>query len=37
MIHRLLLKPDKWAIGMTVKSVVEGIVNKVPVPKVDGR
>jgi MoxR-like ATPase len=35
MIHRLLLKPDKWAIGMTVKSVVESIVNHVPVPKVD--
>ena len=37
MIHRLLLKPDRWAIGMTVKGVVEGIMNKIPVPKVDGR
>jgi len=35
MTHRLLLKPDRWAIGMTVKSVVESIVNKVPVPKVE--
>jgi MoxR-like ATPase len=35
MIHRLLLKPDRWAIGMTVKSVVESIVNNVPVPKLD--
>jgi MoxR-like ATPase len=35
MTHRLLLKPDRWAIGMTVKSVVENIVNNVPVPKLD--
>lgn len=37
MFHRLLLKPDRWAIGMTVKSVVDSIVNKVPVPKVEVR
>ncbi len=35
MTHRLLLKPDRWAIGMTVKSVVESIVDNVPVPKLD--
>ena len=36
LIHRLLLKPDMWAIGMTVKNVVESIVSNVPVPKVEG-
>ena len=36
LIHRLLLKPDQWAIGMTVRNVVENIVGKVPVPKVEG-
>ena len=36
LIHRLLLKPDQWAIGMTVTNVVENIVGKVPVPKVEG-
>jgi MoxR-like ATPase len=36
LIHRLLLKPDQWAIGMTVKNIVENIVGKVPVPKVEG-
>lgn len=36
LIHRLLLKPDQWAIGMTVRNVVESIVGKVPVPKVEG-
>jgi MoxR-like ATPase len=34
-IHRLLLKPDMWAMGRTVKEVVEAIVRSVPVPKVD--
>jgi MoxR-like ATPase len=34
LIHRLLLKPDQWAIGMTVKNVVENIVGRIPVPKV---
>ncbi len=36
LIHRLMLKPDMWAIGMTVKTVVESIVGSVPVPKVGG-
>lgn len=36
LIHRLLLKPDMWAVGIAVKNVVESIVNSVPVPKVDG-
>lgn len=35
-IHRLLLKPDMWAVGIAVKNVVEAIVNSVPVPRVDG-
>ena len=35
LIHRLLLKPDMWAIGASVKNVVEKIVDTVPVPKVD--
>lgn len=34
LIHRLLLKPDKWAIGVSVKGAVERIVGNVPVPKV---
>ena len=34
-IHRLMLKPDMWAMGMAVKEVVEGIVRGVPVPKVE--
>ena len=36
LIHRLLLKPDMWAVGIAVKNVVESIVNSIPVPKVDG-
>ncbi len=35
LVHRLLLKPDMWTIGMDVKDVVETIVNNVPVPKVN--
>jgi MoxR-like ATPase len=34
-IHRLLLKPDMWAMGRAVEGVVEAIVRSVPVPKVD--
>jgi MoxR-like ATPase len=34
-IHRLLLKPDMWAMGTAVKEVVESIVRSVPVPKVE--
>ena len=33
-IHRLLLKPDMWAMGTMVKEVVESVVRSVPVPKV---
>ena len=33
-IHRLLLKPDMWAMGTAVKEVVETIIRSVPVPKV---
>lgn len=36
LIHRLLLKPDMWAVGIAVKNVVESIVNSVPVPMADG-
>jgi len=35
LIHRLLIKPDMWAMGMNVKNVVESIVKSVPVPKVE--
>ena len=35
LTHRLLIKPDMWAIGMNVKNVVESIVRSVPVPKVE--
>jgi MoxR-like ATPase len=34
-IHRLLLKPDMWAMGRAVEGVVEAIVRSVPVPKVN--
>ena len=34
LIHRLLPKPDQWAMGITVQSAVESIVRQVPVPKV---
>ncbi len=36
LIHRVLLRPDEWAIGMTAQNVVERIMGKVPVPKVEG-
>ena len=32
-MHRILLKPDIWATGSTVKEVVETVVRNVPVPK----
>lgn len=34
-MHRILLKPDLWAIGSTLKEVVEAIIRSVPVPKVE--
>ncbi len=36
LVHRLLLKPDAWALGLTAERVVDGIVNSVAVPKVEG-
>jgi MoxR-like ATPase len=35
LLHRLLLKPDQWAIGQSIKSIVENIIFRVPVPKVE--
>ncbi len=35
LVHRLLLKPDMWAVGMDIKDVVERIISNVPVPKVN--
>jgi MoxR-like ATPase len=32
--HRLILAPDPWIKGIKPASVVEGIMNKIPVPKV---
>lgn len=34
-IHRLILKPDMWAVDLDIQDVVEAIVRSVPVPKVD--
>jgi MoxR-like ATPase len=34
-IHRILLKPDLWATGSTLKEVVESVIRNVPVPKVE--
>jgi len=33
--HRILLKPDLWATGSTLKEVVESVIRNVPVPKVE--
>lgn len=35
LIHRLLLKPDQWAIGQSVKNILENIISRVPVPKAE--
>ena len=35
LVHRLMLKPDMWAMRLEVRDVVETIVRSVPVPKVD--
>jgi MoxR-like ATPase len=32
--HRLILAPDPWIKGVKPASVVEGIMNKIPIPKV---
>lgn len=34
-MHRILLKPDLWATGSTLKEVVESVIRSVPVPKVE--
>jgi len=34
-MHRILLKPDLWATGSTLKEVVESAIRNVPVPKVE--
>jgi len=34
-MHRILLKPDLWATGRTLKEVVESVIRNVPVPKVE--
>ncbi|MGQ9648251.1 MAG: AAA family ATPase [Thermodesulfobacteriota bacterium] len=34
-MHRILLKPDLWATGSTLKEVVESVIRNVPVPKVE--
>jgi len=34
-MHRVLLKPDLWASGSTLKEVVESAIRNVPVPKVE--
>jgi MoxR-like ATPase len=36
-MHRILLKPDLWATGSTLKEVVESVIRHVPVPKVESR
>jgi MoxR-like ATPase len=35
LTHRVMLRPEEWAIGMNVRNVVERIVGNVPVPKVE--
>jgi MoxR-like ATPase len=34
-MHRILLKPDLWATGSTLKEVVESVIRNVPVPKIE--
>jgi MoxR-like ATPase len=34
-MHRILLKPDLWATGSTLKEVVESVIRNVSVPKVE--
>jgi MoxR-like ATPase len=34
-MHRILLKPDLWATGSTLKEVVEAVIRNVSVPKVE--
>jgi len=34
-MHRILLKPDLWATGLSLKEVVESILRSVSVPKVE--
>jgi MoxR-like ATPase len=34
LAHRLILKPDPWLRGVKTKSLIEGILKDVPVPKI---
>ena len=36
LMHRIMLKPDVWAIGRAVRDVVESLIRSIPVPKVKG-
>lgn len=35
LIHRVMLRPEEWAIGINVRSLVDRIVGNVPVPRVE--
>lgn len=34
--HRIILKPEVWYTKVTERSILEGIIEKIPVPKVEG-
>ncbi len=36
LAHRLILKPDPWIKGVKREGIIEAILEKVPVPKVEG-
>jgi MoxR-like ATPase len=36
LAHRLILKPDPWIKGVKTEAIVEEILERVPVPKVEG-
>jgi MoxR-like ATPase len=36
LAHRLLLKPELWVRGMQAEDIVQDILNRTPIPKVDG-
>ena len=35
LVHRLLIKPDIWTVGISAADVVERILKSVPVPKLE--
>lgn len=35
LAHRLLLKPELWVRGMQAEDIVQDILNRTPIPKVD--